>query len=183
MNDEQFKAYRERYERGDLGIEDLFRDFELMRQNWGNERSKVEYAFAILKEFDNYGSDSLDTCVREVATVASELRQQVGELQFRGSTMQNELRMWKARANAKQKLLDALLLLWSNRWGFDGDDAIAQDLIRQVSKRNDDLEADAWSNAVNEVRAFVKDVELMLDSPEKTIQRWTDRFKTLLSRA
>jgi len=171
MNDEQFKDYQARFERGDLDIEDLFRDFVLMRQNWSNQRSKGDYAYAMLKEFDNYGSDDLDVCVREVKMVVSELRTRETELQARGTELENERRMWKARATAKQKLLDALLLLWSNRWGYDGDDAVAQDLIRQVSKRNEELEADAWSGAANEVRAFLKDVEL------------TDRFKALLSRA
>lgn len=147
------------------------------------QQDKLDYVYALLREYDNYGSDDIAVCAREVLRTVSDLRQRETELQSRMSTMQNEVRMWKARATAKQKLLDALLLLWSNRWGFDNDDALAQEMIREVAARNDRLEADVWSNAINEVRAFVKDVELMLDSPEKTLSRWTDRFKALLSRA
>jgi hypothetical protein len=161
------------------------------------QQDRLDYVYELLREFDNYGSDDVAVCAREVTTHVRELRQRIDALQARGSELENERRMWKARAAAKQKLLDALLLLWSNRWGYDGDDAAAQELIRQVAKRSDELERDAWCGAANELRAFVQDALLPMgdyapdlvlpvegsNPKSKFIARWTERFKRVLERA
>ena len=199
ISEAQFDALKAIHEKGEMpaNAERLWEIFLQQVEEGRRHEGSVRYAFAILKEFDNYGSDSLDCCVREVTGVVGMLRARETELQTRMSGMQNELRMWKSRAEAKEKLLSALLLLWSNRWGYDGDDANAQSLIREVSERNDRLEADAWSGAVNELRAFVQSAgEYMVDyapdlvkpmdgdDPKSAfIQRWVERAKTFLKRA
>jgi hypothetical protein len=109
-------------------------------------------------------------------------RARVRELLNRCTAIENERRMWKLRALATRKLLDAMIAMCLGRFGDDGSFEEATAKIREVSERADRVEADAWSRAVAEAHEYVDDAARSHGAEpwQAFAMRWAERFKRAL---
>lgn len=197
MTNDEFKALEHAVREGDVDVVQLWERFaELHRK-----ASSVDYAYALLKQYDTYASGGLDGCVREVLRVVQEMDARIDELHRSNTETENARRMWKARAEAARKGLHALILMFTQRFGAD--DMEALQAVKELTDRVDNLERDVWNKAVGLVRVFLTDAEEPMgdyapdlvrpvDDPNPLhgkpfvdphvmfIRRWRDRFKAAI---
>lgn len=126
-----------------------------------------------------------------------QLQARIDELQARNTELENERRMWKARNDAKQTLLVAMLeaaeaadIEQNNRDVFDAVDSSVFKRIHEVMVRNDHLEVDAWTMTTQLAKTFLKRAKNLYSSmPDDEwkadaavfigdfIEQFTDLFK------
>jgi hypothetical protein len=200
MNDEDFKKLEAAYNEGDLDAERVWEHFVRARKEGARAESSVAYAFAVLGKHDNYGSGDLDVVAREVSRQLQEKDARIDELLREATAHENDRRYWKSRALALRQLLDALTSMMLSWYGETAAVREAAEKIAEVAKRNDELEADAWSKVASLAREFVKDCEApmmdyapdvvtpltllghrgVLDPIRAFVERWHGRFKSAL---
>lgn len=112
---------------------------------------------------------------------AIDLTERVTELQALNTKIENERRKYKSLHEATKKLLlaAAIEIPTSIAVMVKGEPFPISDLIREVHERNERLEADAWCNAANELRAFVQAID---SGHVVDLKAWRDRFAEILRR-
>ena len=125
---------------------------------------------------------------------AQSAEQQIAELQARGSALENERRMWKARFTALRTIYEILMIelpvaVFMNRDGSGFAQRAFLEVsarIDNVAARADQLEADAWTQLAPVVRAFNAASRGMSEGADAAelrafIDRWRDTFLRALA--
>ncbi len=115
------------------------------------------------------------------------------ELLERCTALENEKRMWKARAKAAHDILTMLMMelpIMNRIMGL----GVTEDEIRDVTgdawdlhMRVDQLERDVWTGAARMVRDFIKAVDanpglrmgLVGLAPQEILEEWIPKFRSL----